>query len=55
MTSFHSLRRDFLRAGGIGIASVAIPAVSFAAEAEYSNSATYHVTTVFWCMTPSLE
>jgi polygalacturonase len=40
MTSFNSLRRDFLRTGGIGMAAAAIPAVSFTASAEDSKSAT---------------
>jgi polygalacturonase len=37
MSSFNSLRRDFLRTGGIGMAAAAIPAVSFAASAEDSK------------------
>ena len=32
MNTFNSLRRDFLRTGGLGMAAVAIPAVSFAAD-----------------------
>ncbi|MGO9493161.1 MAG: glycoside hydrolase family 28 protein [Terracidiphilus sp.] len=34
MNSFNSLRRDFLRTGGLGIAGAAIPAVSFAAKSK---------------------
>ena len=34
MKAFNSMRRDFLRSGGIGMAAVAIPAVSFAASAQ---------------------
>ncbi len=34
MNSFSSFRRDFLRTGGIGMAAVAIPAVSFAAPKD---------------------
>jgi polygalacturonase len=34
MKTFSSMRRDFLRTGGIGIAAAAIPAVSFAASAQ---------------------
>jgi polygalacturonase len=47
MTSFNSLRRDFLRTGGIGMAAAAIPAVSFAATAEDSKPAANPGTTVF--------
>jgi polygalacturonase len=32
MKAFSSMRRDFLRTGGIGVAAVAIPAVSFAVQ-----------------------
>ncbi len=34
MSAFSSIRRDFLRTGGIGMAAAAIPAVSFAASAQ---------------------
>jgi polygalacturonase len=34
MNTFNSMRRDFLRTGGIGMAAAAIPAVSFAASAQ---------------------
>jgi polygalacturonase len=40
MKSFDSLRRDFLRTGGIGMAAVAIPAVSFAASVQDGAAAT---------------
>jgi len=39
MKSFSSVRRDFLRAGSLGMAAVAIPAVSFAAQAKESSMA----------------
>ncbi|HXS75710.1 MAG TPA: glycoside hydrolase family 28 protein [Terracidiphilus sp.] len=42
MNSFNSMRREFLRKGGLGVAATAIPAISFAAspsgEAESSTS-----------------
>jgi polygalacturonase len=47
MTSFNSLRRDFLRTGGIGMAAAAIPAVSFAAAADDSKPATNHASPIF--------
>jgi polygalacturonase len=47
MTSFNSLRRDFLRTGGIGMAAAAIPAVSFAAAAEGGKSDVHPVTHLF--------
>jgi polygalacturonase len=34
MNSFNSLRRDFLRTGGLGIAGAAIPAISYAAKSK---------------------
>jgi polygalacturonase len=34
MSSFNSMRRDFLRTGSLGMAAAAIPAVSFAASAQ---------------------
>jgi len=34
MNTFNSMRRDFLRTGGIGMAAAAIPVVSFAAAAQ---------------------
>jgi len=36
MNTFNSMRRDILRAGSLGMAGAAIPAVSFAASAEKS-------------------
>lgn len=39
MTSYNSLRRDFLRVGGIGMAAAAIPSVYFAATADDSKPA----------------
>ena len=36
MDTFNSLRRDFLRTGGLGAAAAALPAVSFAASKERS-------------------
>jgi len=36
MTDFSSMRRSFLRAGSLGLASAAIPAVTFAASKENS-------------------
>jgi polygalacturonase len=39
MSSFNSLRRDFLRKGGIGMAAAAIPAASFAASTKDGASA----------------
>jgi polygalacturonase len=39
MSSFNSLRRDFLRTGGIGMAAAAIPAASFAASTKDGKSA----------------
>ncbi len=47
MTSFNSPRRDFLRTGGIGMAAVAIPAVSFAASADDSRPAANPASHVF--------
>jgi polygalacturonase len=47
MTSFNSLRRDFLRTGGIGMAAAAIPAVSFAAAAEDGKLDAHPVTHLF--------
>ena len=47
MTSFNSLRRDFLRTGGIGMAAAAIPAVSFAATVENGKSDVHPVTHLF--------
>jgi polygalacturonase len=47
MTSFNSLRRDFLRTGGIGMAAAAIPAVSFAAAAEDGKSDVHPVTHLY--------
>jgi polygalacturonase len=47
MTSFNSLRRDFLRTGGIGMAAATIPAVSFAAAAENGKSDVHPVTHIF--------
>jgi polygalacturonase len=47
MTSFNSLRRDFLRTGGISMAAAAIPAVSFAAAAEDGKSDVHPVTHFF--------
>ncbi|MGD0681374.1 MAG: glycoside hydrolase family 28 protein [Terracidiphilus sp.] len=47
MSSFNSLRRDFLRTGGIGMAAAAIPAVSFAAAAEDSKSDVHPVSHLF--------
>ena len=38
MSTFDSLRRNFLRTGGIGMAAAALPAVSFAANPETSAS-----------------
>ena len=34
MKTFSSMRRDFLRTGGVGMAAAAFPAVSFAASAQ---------------------
>ncbi len=34
MKSFNSLRRDFLRTGGLGFAGAAIPAISYAAKSK---------------------
>ncbi|HXR39597.1 MAG TPA: glycoside hydrolase family 28 protein [Terracidiphilus sp.] len=34
MKSFNSMRRDFLRTGSLGVATAALPAVSFAASGE---------------------
>ncbi len=34
MKTFNSMRRDFLRTGGIGVAAAAIPVVSFSASAQ---------------------
>ncbi len=39
MKNFSSMRRDFLRTGGIGVAAAAIPAVSFAAAAQEGTGA----------------
>ena len=39
MKSFITMRRDFLRAGSLGMAAAAIPAVSFAAQAKESSMA----------------
>jgi polygalacturonase len=36
MNAFNSMRRNFLRTGGIGMAAVAVPVVSFAASAQDS-------------------
>jgi len=47
MTSFNSLRRNFLRSGGIGIAAAAIPAISFAASAEDGKPAANPTSPVF--------
>jgi len=38
MKTFNSMRRDFLRTGGIGMAAAAIPTVSFAASHSKRNS-----------------
>jgi polygalacturonase len=38
MNTFNSLRRDFLRTGGLGAAAAAIPAVSFAASKEKATT-----------------
>src|ERR1700690_3202270 len=43
MKTFSSMRRDFLRTGGIGMAAAAIPAVSFAASAQENAMATAQV------------
>jgi polygalacturonase len=40
MNSFSSMRRDFLRTGGFGVAAAAIPAVSFAASVQDGAAAT---------------
>jgi len=40
MKSFDSLRREFLRTGGIGLAAAAIPAASFAASVQDGAAAT---------------
>ena len=47
MNSFNSLRRDFLRTGGIGMAAAAIPAASFAASAGDDKSDVHPVTHLF--------
>src|SRR5271157_590519 len=47
MTSFNSLRRNFLRTVGISMAAVAIPAVSFAASAEDGKPAAKPASPVF--------
>jgi polygalacturonase len=47
MSSFNSLRRDFLRTGGIGMAAAAIPAASFAASAEDGKSDVRPVSLLF--------
>jgi polygalacturonase len=47
MNTFNSLRRDFLRTGGIGMAAAVIPAVSFTASAEESKPATNPASPVF--------
>jgi len=39
MKTFNSMRRDFLRTGGIGMAAAAIPTVSFAASAQQGATA----------------
>jgi polygalacturonase len=39
MMNFSSMRRDFLRTGGLGAAAAAIPAVSLAASAQEANAA----------------
>ena len=39
MKNFSSMRRDFLRTGGIGVAAAAIPVVSFAARAQEGTGA----------------
>jgi polygalacturonase len=38
MKDFNSMRRDFLRNGGIGIAAATIPAISFASGAQESTA-----------------
>ena len=38
MRNFNSMRRDFLRTGGIGVAAAAIPMVSFPASAQAGTS-----------------
>jgi len=47
MSSFNSLRRDFLRTGGIGMAAAAIPAVSFASATDDSKPAAKSASPVF--------
>jgi polygalacturonase len=47
MKTFSSMRRDFLRTGGIGMAAAAIPAVSFAASAQESAMAIAQVQGIF--------
>ena len=39
MTTFSSMRRDFLRAGSFGVAVAALPAVSFAVSAQTGAAA----------------
>jgi polygalacturonase len=39
MKTFNSMRRDFLRTGGIGMAAAALPAVSFAAASKAGTTA----------------
>ena len=39
MKTFNSMRRDFLRTGGIGMAAAAIPTVSFVASAQQGATA----------------
>jgi hypothetical protein len=39
MTTFNSLRRDFLRTGGLGMAATALPAVSLAGSRQKSAPA----------------
>ena len=38
MKTFSSMRRDFLRTGGIGVAAAAIPMASFPASAQDGTS-----------------
>ena len=38
MNTFNSLRRNFLRTGGLGVAAAAIPAVSFAASKQKAGA-----------------
>jgi polygalacturonase len=47
MKAFNSMRRDFLRTGSFGIAAAAIPAASFAAQAQSGATATAAAPVIF--------